>query len=86
MVMNLTPEDIQKLIEAFQESFPTKGEFEAFREEMRQNFSDLQISVDTYSKKADEYFQEMVMLSHKVNRHEKWLLQLAEKLGIKLEY
>jgi len=28
----------------------------------------------------------MVMLSHKVERHEKWLQQVAEKLGIKLEY
>jgi len=26
------------------------------------------------------------MLSEKVNRHDKWLLQIAEKLGIKLEY
>jgi len=43
-------------------------------------------SVDAYSKKADDYFQEMVMLSHKVDRHEKWLHQVAEKLGIKLEY
>jgi len=28
----------------------------------------------------------MTMLSEKVNRHDKWLLQIAEKLGIKLEY
>jgi len=26
------------------------------------------------------------MLSHKVDRHEKWIKQLADKLGIKLEY
>lgn len=38
------------------------------------------------TKKRDTYFQEMVMLSHKVDRHEKWIKQLAEKLGIKLEY
>lgn len=82
----LTIEDVQKLIEAFREVFPTKEEFEAFREEMRQDFSDLQTSVDAYAKKADDYFQEMVMLSHKVDRHEKWIQQLAEKLGVKLEY
>ena len=35
---------------------------------------------------AGSYFQEMVMLSHKVDRHEKWFHQIAEKLGIKLEY
>jgi uncharacterized coiled-coil DUF342 family protein len=81
-----TPEDTTNLIKAFQEVFPTKEELDAFREEMRQEFSDLQTSVDTYAKRADEYFQEMVMLSHKINRHEKWIQTLAEKLGVKLEY
>ena len=46
----------------------------------------MQTSVDEYAKKADTYFQEMVMLAHKVDRHEKWLHQVAEKLGIKLDY
>ncbi|MFH1462480.1 MAG: hypothetical protein ABIG08_02230 [bacterium] len=82
----LTGEDIQKIIEANREVFSTKEDFEIFREEMRKNFSDLQISVDAYAKKADGYFQEMVALTHKVDRHEKWFHQVAEKLGIKLEY
>jgi uncharacterized coiled-coil DUF342 family protein len=69
-----------------QEIFTTRETLEDFREEMRKSFSDLQTSVDAYAKKADTYFQEMVMLSHKVERHEKWIRQLAEKLGIKLEY
>jgi len=43
-------------------------------------------AVDAYAKKADTFFQEMVMLSHKVDRHEKWFHLIAEKLGIKLEY
>ncbi len=47
---------------------------------------DLMSSVDAYAKKADTYFQEMVALSHKVDRHEKWLRQVAEKLDIKLDY
>ena len=42
-------------------------------------------AIDAYAKKADTYFQEMVMLAHKVDRHEKWIQQLAEKLGVKLE-
>lgn len=82
----LTNEDIQKIIEANQEVFPTKEDFENFKLELRESFSDLQTSVDTYAKKADDYFQEMVSLSHKVDRHEKWFHQIAEKLGIKLEY
>ena len=43
-------------------------------------------AIDAYAKKADAYFQEMVMLAHKVDRHEKWLHQVAEKLGVKLQY
>jgi len=54
--------------------------------EIQENFSNLQSSVDAYAKKADSYFQEMLMLSHKVDRHEKWMHQIAEKIGVKLEY
>ncbi|MBL7156449.1 MAG: hypothetical protein ISS87_02570 [Candidatus Pacebacteria bacterium] len=50
------------------------------------DFNDMMNAIDSYAKKADTYFQEMVMLSHKINRHEKWILQLAEKLGVKLEH
>ena len=42
-------------------------------------------SVDAYAKKADTYFQEMVMLAHKVDKMEKWIHQIAEKVGLKLE-
>lgn len=52
----------------------------------KEDFVQLSTAVDAYAKKADTYFQEMVMLSHKVDRHEKWLQQIADKLGIKLEY
>ena len=43
-------------------------------------------AIDGYAKKADTFFQEMVMLAHKVDRHEKWILQLARKLGVELDY
>jgi len=81
----LTNEDIQKIIEANQEVFPTKEDFESFKDELKQSFSDLQTSVDAYAKKADAYFQEMVMLVHKVDKLEKWIHQIANKVGIKLE-
>jgi hypothetical protein len=55
-------------------------------DELSQGFSTLQAAVDSYAKRADAYFQEMVALSHKVERHERWLHQIAEKLGVKLEY
>jgi len=52
----------------------------------KNDVNELMTSLDAYAKKADTYFQEMVALSHKVDRHEKWFHQIAEKLGIKLEY
>lgn len=82
----LTNEDIKNIIDAHREVFPSKEDFAAFQEEMRKNFSDMLTSVDAYAKRADTYFQEMVMLAHKVDRHEKWLQQIADKLGIKLDY
>lgn len=52
----------------------------------KEDFNNLLNAVDAYAKKADTYFQEMVALSHKVDRHEKWIYQIAEKLNIKLEH
>jgi len=80
----LDEKDIQKLIEVFatREEVATKQDLEL----VRQDFASLQTAVDAYAKKADAYFQEMVMLAHKVDRHEKWLKQIADKLGLKLEY
>jgi len=52
---------------------------------LKKDFNDLQTAVDGYAKKADTYFQEMVMLAHKVDRMERWILQLAEKMGVQLK-
>lgn len=76
----------EKDIQVLTELLATKSDLENFRDEYRKDFSDLQTSVDAYARKADTYFHEMVMLSHKVDRHEKWLQKLAEKIGVKLEY
>ncbi|KKP43021.1 MAG: hypothetical protein A2639_01760 [Candidatus Staskawiczbacteria bacterium RIFCSPHIGHO2_01_FULL_34_27] len=76
-------EDLSELIEYLDKKFnKVEGDFT----ELKENFHSLQASVDIYAHKADTYFQEMVMLSHKVDRHEKWLQKLAEKLGVKLDY
>ncbi len=55
-------------------------------DELTQNFSDLQSSVDAYAKKADTYFQEMAAMRHAIKRHEEALLKIAEKVGIKLDF
>lgn len=80
----LDDKDIQKLIDVF----ATKDDLKEAVSNLatKEDFNNLQNAVDAYAQKADTYFQEMVVLAHKVDRHEKWLHQLAEKLGIKLEY
>lgn len=98
----LTNEDILKIIEAQKKVFPIKQdlaklmtleEFDQFKNEIKQDFSNLQeaiqsltISVDKLVKAVDDLKKEYVMINNQVNRHDKWLHQLAEKLGVKLEY
>ena len=43
----------------------------------KSDMNELLTAIDAYAKKADTYFQEMVMLTHKIDRHEKWLQQVA---------
>lgn len=80
----LTDKDIKKLIAVFptREDVVTKSDFT----NLQKNFIDLQSSVDAYARKADGYFQEMLMLSHKVTIMEKWLHQVADKVGVQLDY
>jgi len=80
----LDDKDVKKLIDVF----ATREEMKEMVDNLvtKEEFSNLQNAVDAYAKRADAFFQEMVALSHKVDRHEKWFHQIAEKLGIKLEY
>ena len=79
----LTENDVQKLVGVF----VTKEDLRTTVQNLptKEDFSSLASSVDAYAKKADTYFQEMVMLTRKVDRLEKWVLQLAEKLHIRLD-
>jgi len=76
-------QDFSKLIKYLDEKF---NDIDKRFDENRENFNILQVAVDGYAKKADTYFQEMVMLAHKLDRHERWLKQISEKLNLKLEY
>jgi len=75
--------DFSELIEYLDSKF---NENKERLDNLEEGFRTLQSSVDSYAKKADTYFQEMVALSHKVDRHERWLMQIAEKVGVKLEH
>jgi len=52
----LTDEDVQKIINAQREVFATKTDFADFRDELRNNYSNLLTAVDTYGSNADKYF------------------------------
>jgi len=82
----LTNEDIQKLIKAQKEVFATREDLDGLKKSLKSDFSDLQTSVDTFAKKADTYFQEMVVLAHKIDKLEKWIYQIAEKVGLELKH
>jgi len=65
----LEEKDIERLIEAFEPIFATKEDLRDLA--TKSDINELLNSVDAYAHKADTYFQEMVMLSHKVDRHER---------------
>ena len=86
---------LDKKFEKIEERFKRLFDIFATKEDLKksvanlstkEDFNNLLNAVDAYAKKADTYFQEMVALSHKIDRHEKWIQQLADKLGVKLEY
>lgn len=80
----LDEKDIQKLTDVF----ATKKDLRDAVSNLstKDDFNKMMTALDKYAGKADTYFQEMVALSHKVDIHEKWIHQLAEKLGLKLDY
>ena len=78
----ISKEDIKNLTDAF----ATKNDLNDFREEVRISFSDLLSAVDSYAKKADAYFEEMLLLTRRIDRLEKWVQKIAEETGVMLEY
>jgi uncharacterized protein Yka (UPF0111/DUF47 family) len=53
--------------------------------ELKDDFRQLQNSVDNYAAKADKFFMELIALANKVDRLERWIQEIAEKVGIKLK-
>ena len=77
--------EISELIEYLDQKF-TKIESALAVKADKADIQNLLDAIDGYAQKADTFFQEMVMLSHKVDRHEKWIREIAKKLGVELEY
>lgn len=53
---------------------------------LRESVRALTVSVDRLAKAIEDLHQEFAAITAKVDRHEKWIKQIAEKLGLKLEY
>ena len=86
----------KELIEYFDKKFAKLFEIVATKEEvkeleedvdsLRESIQALTVSVDKLVKAVTDMHQEYVVITGKVDRHEKWIQQIAEKVGVKLAY
>ena len=97
----LDDKDVQKLIEAQKRVFATKtelanmfsvvatkDELSELKEEVSNLLESIQaltVSVDKLAKSFEVYHDKQISLGSKVDRLEKWIDQIAIKIGIKLE-
>ncbi|MCK4454239.1 hypothetical protein KAU51_02735 [Candidatus Parcubacteria bacterium] len=84
-----TKEDLNNL----SSKLVTLEEFDLLRKETKQelialrgSIQNLTNSVDKLVKAVSDLKTEYVAVSNQLNRHEKWIQSLADKLGVKLEY
>ncbi|OGG47457.1 hypothetical protein A2761_03240 [Candidatus Kaiserbacteria bacterium RIFCSPHIGHO2_01_FULL_51_33] len=83
--MSLTSEDIQKLTSLL----ATKQDVQLLREDvsaLRESVQGLTTAVDGLAGAIENLRLEYAAISTQLSRHEKWIKQIAEKAGIKLEY
>ncbi|MBM3251091.1 MAG: hypothetical protein FJZ07_02560 [Candidatus Nealsonbacteria bacterium] len=81
----LTSEDIVKITSVV----ATKEDIEDIKKDIngfRELIQALTISVDSLVKAIEGLKIEYLMVKNQIDRHEKWFHQVADKLGIKLEY
>lgn len=77
----MSEEDFTKLYRYFDERFAKINK--KFERVNKDNNTTLN-SVDAYAKKAETYMQEMLALAHKVDRHEQWIMKVAQASDVKL--
>jgi len=52
----------------------------------KQDMNKLITTLDAYAKQSETYMQEMLAISNKVDRLERWINQIAEQTDIRLTY
>ena len=80
----LTSEDIIKLMEVL----ATKDDVREIRQDvsvLRESIQELTVSVDRLAKSVDTLTTEYASIAMQMSRHEKWIQQLADRLGLKLD-
>lgn len=81
----LTNEDIKKIISVV----ATKEDVDEIKKDvsgLRESVQALIVSVDGLTKSIDDLKIEYIAITSKINRHEKWIQKIAEKIGVELEY
>ena len=84
-----TKEDLENSTTKILSLVATKEELAELKQEasdLKEVIQSLTISVDKLAKAVDNLRTEYAALTLKIDRHEKWIRKLAEKLGVKLEY
>ena len=71
--------NFKALFEYLKEEF---GKIDDRFDEMKQNFSDLQSSVDHVAKTVDEHTMELRVINNRTERIEKWVEKAADKVKI----
>ena len=75
--------DYSELIQYLDERFSKiEGRFDKVDERINQ----LVTAIDKLTQSISIYHDEYIALTSKVDKHEKWFQQIADKLGLKLEY
>lgn len=75
--------DYSELIQYLDERF---SKIETRLDKIDERINQLVNSIDKLTKSMEIYHDEYVALTAKVDKHEKWFQQVAEKLGLKLNY
>jgi len=76
--------DFSELIEYLDEKFAETAKQKDL-DELKQRVDNLVTSIDKLTKSITDYHEEQLAISAKIDIHEKWIKQLAQKVGINLQ-
>jgi uncharacterized coiled-coil protein SlyX len=79
----MSHDEFTKLFKSMEKGF---GDMERRFDAQDAKIDDLSGAVAELGGQLRDYHQEMILLARKVDRMERWILQIAEKTGVKLSY